>query len=153
MFSRRIEHARFKELRRNLFSHSGTVALAGRGDVPVQIAGRSAGHLDRAVAELTPLFDDFDAAVAPATAEFFAAYEAIREAVRGGEVSLEELGGSLPELGGPAEIWQHLVLDRIDVEPKHATPLRLSFRAPWDIEHDYGIYLAGGTMSYAGVSV
>ncbi len=153
MFSQRIEHARFKQLRRGLFSYSGIVVLIGQRDIPVHIAGRSARNLERAAAELEPLFDDFYAAVAPATSEFFAGYDAVRDAVRDGEVTLAELGGSLPELRESAEIWRHLVLERIDIEPKRTTPLRLSFRAPWDIEHDYGIYLAGGRMSYAGVSV
>lgn len=153
MFNKKITHPLFKSLQRSLFSYSGVMDLGGHPDVAINIKGRSDQNLEFAIAELEHLHSNLLTAVFPATEEFFGTYEAINKAVQNGEFSLEETGAELPELKSPEEVWKYLVLESVMIEPENNLPVRLGFRAPWEIEHDLGLYLKDGSFQYAGISV
>lgn len=151
MFTKNLSVPPFKTLRRGLLSYTGSVDLPGNPDVEVQIKGRSEENLSYAVAELQYISAHLQALCAPATDEFYGSYEGIRDALADGE--LENEGLELPVLSAPQEVWEHLVLEEIVIEPKSNLPIRLGFRAPWDVEHDLGLYLKDRSFQYAGTSV
>ena len=153
MFTKKISHPLFKSLQRGLFSYSGLVDLAGHRDVVIRIKGRSNKNLEFALAELDYLSRDLLSITAPATQEFFDAFEAVKAAAESGEFSLEDEGGELPEIKSPEEVWTYLTLESVAFERRSEYPVRLGFRAPWEVEHDLGIYLRDRKFQYAGVSV
>lgn len=153
MFSKKITHPAFKSLQRGLFSYSGVADLAGHQDVAVSIKGRSNHNFEVALAEIEYLGSNLRAAVAPASQDFFGTYEAVKDAVLSEALSLEDAGGELPELKSPEEVWKHLALESVAIEPDSQLSVRLGFRAPWEVEHDLGLYLKDREFQYAGVSV
>ena len=153
MFARRIDHPLFRRLEKHLLSYSGVVDLPGHPNVEVFVKGSASESLNYAVAELQFIRDNFSSVVAPATNEFYGSYEAIKDAVQHAGFQVQEAGGSLPDLTSPPDVWKHLTLERIDVEPSSRLPVRLGFRAPWEVEHDLAMYLKGREFQYAGVSV
>jgi hypothetical protein len=153
MFSKFIDHPFFKELTRGLFGYSGKIDFSRYLDVQVSIKGRSESGVSFAVEELQYIQDNLSDFLGKATEDAFYEYENIKEAVEAGEYDLQAGGGELPIVENSQDIWQHMILDQIVVEPKDKLQIRLGFRSPWDIEHDFGIYITSKKYEYSGTSV
>ena len=113
----------------------GTLAVAGQGEVPALIAGSRSGPSGVA-AELAGELPSRYPALAPVVAQaMFNHLEPYQEAVAAGEVS----DPLLPSISGPAEVWPHVKLDYVLVEPlSGAMTVELVCTAAWDDEHALG---------------
>ena len=153
MFSKSINHPLFKELDKGLFGYSGKLDFSRHKNVEVSIKGRSSGALEFAATELEYIEKNIGQFLTPATEDAYSAYEVIKEVVESGEYDLEADGGELPDVPSPTDVWQHMDIDSIIVEPKSKYQIRLGYRSPWDIEHDFGIYITNRKYEYSGISV
>lgn len=114
----------------------GAIALGTEGRVPLLLAGTraapGAGGLGLA-RELGPRY----AALRPAIARaLFEHYEPYAEAVDSGE---EEGGETVPRLRGPDDVWAHVSLVRVLIEPLSGVDtVEIAYRTGWDLEHTVG---------------
>ena len=88
-----------------------------------------------------------------ATEEAFSSYEAIKEAVESGEVDLKSQGKEFPDIQTHKDVWKYMVLETIVIDKKSKLQVRLGYLSPWDIEHDFGIYITNREYKYSGTSV
>jgi uncharacterized protein DUF6985 len=153
MFSKKIEHPLFQELERGLLGYSGKLNDVSLNKADVTIRGRSKTNLKFTENQLPILLINLPSLQEQATEEAYASYEIIKEVVDSGEFDLEAEGGNLPDISIKSEVWKHMVLENIIIEPDEKYPIRLGYRAPWDIEHDFGIYVVDGKYEYSGISV
>jgi len=153
MFSKEIDHPLFKKLTRGLFGYSGILDIFEYNNIEISIKGRSEKSLEVAVPELSDLKNSLNTHLGKCTSDAFDAYEVMKDVVESGELDIEAEGGELPDIKEPKEIWNHMVLEEIWVEPEDKYIVRLSFRCPWDIEHDFGVYVSNKQYQYSGVSV
>jgi len=153
MFSKSIDHPLFSKLTRGLFGYSGVINVSGYSNIEVSIKGRSEKSLEVAVSELSDLENSLNSHLNKCTSDAFDAYEVMKELVESGELDIEAEGGELPNIKEPEGVWKHMVLEEIWVEPEDKYIVRISFRCPWDIEHDFGIYVSNKQYQYCGISV
>ncbi len=153
MFSKPISHPLFKTLNRGLFGYAGKVDTLQFKDVNIDISGRSERSLNFAVASLKGLEENYISYIEKATEEAYGSYKIMKEVVESGDYDLEEDGGNLPKISEPKEVWNFMVLETIIIEPKQEHKVRLGFQCPWDIEHDFGIYISDNEFQYCGISV
>ena len=153
MFSKSIENQLFRELKKGLFGYSGKMDFPGHENIEVTIKGRSDSALSIAVEELQFIKNNLKQFLTPATEEAFDGYDNIRDAINSGEFDLESEGGKLPEIETAQDVWAHMNLETIVVESNKKNQVRLGFRCPWDIEHDFGIYITSKKYEFSGISV
>lgn len=151
MFSKQIDHPLFSELKRGLFGYSGRLDISSYKSIEISIQGRSDQSLKIAVAELTDLIVNMKNHLNESASVAFEAYEIIKEGGESKEVDLE--GRELPEIKNIEEIWEYMVLEEILIAPQEKYIVRMSFCCPWDIEHDFGIYVSNCKYQYSGISV
>ncbi|WP_281214374.1 DUF6985 domain-containing protein [Shewanella insulae] len=153
MFSKRIPHPIFKELIRGLFGYTARIDLLEYRDVQVRIKGRSVQNLEFAQNSLTGLAKNLHRFLEEATEDMYEGYKAIKEGVEAGEFDLEAEGGNLPIINNSNEVWKSISLGSIEFDPEGNLKIRLSFRCPWDIEHDFGMYVTSDKLLECGISV
>ena len=153
MFSKAIAHPFFKELEKGLFSYSGKIDMQEYADVDVLIRDRSPKALEYAYQELQFISENLQIFLEAAVADAYSSYEIVKEVSDAGECDLEADGCELPAIHSRNEVWEYVQLVDIIVAPKSTYPIRLGFRMPWDIEHDFGIYINERKYEYSGVSV
>jgi hypothetical protein len=153
MFSKAIVHPFFTELEKGLFSYSGIINIQEYEDVEVLIRGRSQKALEYASQELQFVSENLQIFLDAAAKDAYSCYEILKEVVDAGECDLEADGCELPEIHSRNESGEHIQLVDIIVDLKSNYPIRLGFKVPWDIEHDFGIYIKEREYEYSGVSV
>jgi hypothetical protein len=151
MLSKPIEPPLFTALEKHLFSYAASMDLLGHRGVQVRIKGGGSRDLEFAATALKAIDANGAALTTVATEVFYGAYEAIKDAVENDGYRIEDEGGALPAVEAPLDVWKHLVLEEVVVDRKYG--VRLGFRAPWDVEHDLGVYWQDGRFFNAGVSV
>ena len=130
----------------------GVIALDGGAPVPLVLSGGRAAPDDEALllaraipAESAP----WRALVEP---ELFAHYEPYAEAVTAGE--LEPPPGGLPRIAQPSEVWPHVTVEFVRVEPiGGAFVVEVGYRVAWDEEHTLGARFRDGRLRELNGSV
>ena len=152
LFSKIIEHNLFNNLERGLVSYTGYIDLGSDTNVEVYIRSRKKRGLEKAEEQIIKMIPNFEEIKKSATKDFYESYIIMRDAIKDGEIDLDD-EVILPEMKDANDVWEYLKLEDIIIEPNSDYPLRIGFRAPWDIEHDYGILVKDGDFQYCGVSV
>lgn len=113
----------------------GTADIAPFGTTPVLVAGSRSGP-NGVAAEIASELPSRLPALAPAVAQaLWEHLEPYQEQVGAGEW----LGESLPTIGSAPEVWPHVKLDYVLVEPlSRAITVEMVFSAAWDDEHALG---------------
>ena len=153
MFSKSIDHPLFSELKRGLFGYSGKLDFSGHNGVEITIKGRSISALEFTACELSYIQKNTEQFLLPATIEVFSDYQNIKDAVKDGEFDLESEGIELPIIENADDVWHHMILESICIEPNDRYQIRLGYSCSWDVEHDFGIYISNRKYEYSGVSV
>ncbi len=113
----------------------GQIALAG-ASVPIVLAGSKTAASDRSLLlgrELLTRYESLRPAIAEALFEHYGPY---REALDAGELDEPE---PIPRLSGPAEVWPHVTLRRVRIEPLDGVEaVELAYETAWDVEHTLG---------------
>lgn len=153
MFSKKITHAYFKNLEKGFFSYSGKLDFSSFHDIEINIKGQSIASLEFASNEVQYIEENLEDFLNQAASNAFSSYEIMKDVVDSGEYDLVADGGTLPVIETSKEVWKHFELTDILIDPKAENQIRLGFTCPWDIEHDFGIYISNRIYQFSGISV
>ena len=121
----------------------GQIALAD-ASVPIALAGSKTAPSDgslRLGRELLTRHESLRPAIAGALFEHYGPY---REALEAGELDESE---PIPRLIGPAEVWPHVTLRRVRIEPLDGVEtVELAYETAWDVEHTLGARFRDWTL-------
>jgi hypothetical protein len=121
----------------------GQIALAG-ASVPIVLAGSKTAPADRSLRlgrELMTRYESLQPAIAGA---LFEHYGPCREALDAGELDESE---PIPRLNGPADVWPHVTLRRVRIEPLDGVEtVELAYETTWDVEHTLGARFRDWTL-------
>ncbi|EJL85538.1 hypothetical protein PMI15_01783 [Polaromonas sp. CF318] len=135
----------FGELVRSRGCWRGTMDLGSITGVPLALAGSrtapDAGAL-AAARDLSACFQDWRPEIEVA---LFGHYEPYAEALAAGE--LPEPGMLLPALSHPADVWPHVSLVFVSVQPLGSVLcVELGYTTVWDGEHTLGVRFQRGKL-------
>jgi hypothetical protein len=121
----------------------GQIALGGVS-APIALAGSKTAPSDRSLRlgrELMTRYDSLRPAIAGALFEHYGPY---REALDAGELDEPE---PIPRLNGPTEVWPHVTLRRVRIEPLDGVEtVELAYETAWDVEHTLGARFRDWTL-------
>jgi hypothetical protein len=122
----------------------GRISLGSENGVPLLLAGPrvAPGEASLGLArEVGPRY----AALRPAIERaFFEHYEPYSQAVESGEA--EHLG-EVPRLSRPEQVWGHISLVRVLIEPLSGVDtVEIAYRTEWDTEHTVGARFQGWAL-------
>lgn len=129
----------------------GAISLGAESGVPLLVAGPRAAPAEVGL-ELARELGQRYATLRPAIERaLFEHYEPYAEAASSGE---EEAREDVPRLRGPADVWAHVSLVRVLIEPLGGVEtVELAYRAAWDTEHTLGARFQGWALAELNGSV
>ena len=153
MFSKKVEHTYFKNLKKSLFSYSAKLDFHSSRDIEIDIKGKSPASLEFASKEIKYIEKNLKEFLSQAAGDAFAGYEIMKDVIDSGEYDLVADGRNLPVIESSGDVWKHMKLTNILIDQKAKNQIRLGFKCTWDIEHDFGIYISGRKYQFSGISV
>ena len=122
----------------------GQISLGSERDVPMLLAGSRAAPDEAGLGlarELGPRYATLLPAIERA---LFEHQEPYAEAVESGEA--EHLV-EVPRLGSPEEVWGHISVVRVLIEPLDGVDtVEIAYRTDWDMEHTLGARFQGWAL-------
>jgi hypothetical protein len=114
----------------------GRITLESQADIPLLLAG-SGTKPDAASLELARELGSRYPTLRPAIeAALFEHYEPYLQAVESGET---EPSGAIPRIAAPGQVWKHVALVRVLIEPLGGIDtVEIAYRTAWDEEHTLG---------------
>jgi len=114
----------------------GQIKLGADGEVPLLLAGDRAAP-DNANIELAralaPKYITLRPIIQRALFEHYVPYAEAVASDEGNEL------GDIPKVSGPDQVWKHVSLVRVLIEPLSQTDtVEIAYRTEWDIEHTLG---------------
>jgi hypothetical protein len=141
--SGRVVDPQFGELVRSRGRWRGTMDLGPAAGIPLVLAGPRTAPDPEALAAARDLSVRFQAWRPEIELALFGHYEPYAQALAEGE--LPEPDMPIPALGVPSDIWPHVSLVFVSVEPLEGVLcVELGYTTAWDNEHTLGVRFQAG---------
>lgn len=122
----------------------GRISLGSESEVPLLLTGPRAAPGEAGLGLARELGPRYAALLPTIERALFEHYEPYAEAVESGEAGHL---GKVPRLGRPEQVWGHVSLVRVLIEPLGGVDtVEIAYRTGWDTEHTVGARFQGWAL-------